>query len=358
MKVVEKIKNTENDEQLIGGQTDENGCLVAAGYSWCELKNKCLRVWEEPCVSEDEQAMIENYLKENISTLSPTKEVLGGKFYITRFLFSEPGIVMVDYEDGHIALEAEVRYSIDEDKVDIIDFSITNDNGYNPEASEILPSEEDSAAIKKIFLDKYNKGDDEVQVVIEQFDDNYARGSVKIAMNKVFGAGGIFLVYKKDGNWVLAFDGNGSISCTEMEGYGFPTDMIFDCYREETIDTSGATGMANPASTYCVEHGGTIEIRNRKNGQYGVCLFEDNRQCEEWALYRSQCPTGGVKITGYDNEAEIYCAITGGQVEGGGTETPMCKRVDGTYCNAQANFDGDCPDPNDPNPNAGNREAE
>lgn len=117
-------------------------------------------------------------------------------------------------------------------------------------------------------------------------------------------------------------------------------------------------GMANPASVNCLEQGGTLEIRQNKLGEYGVCLFEDNRQCEEWALLRGECPVGGLKITGYDNEAEIFCAITGGQVEGVGTDTPMCKRVDGTYCNAQANFDGDCPDPHDPNPSAGNVETE
>lgn len=117
------------------------------------------------------------------------------------------------------------------------------------------------------------------------------------------------------------------------------------------------SALANPASENCVQKGGRLEIRKNKAGEYGVCLFEDNRQCEEWALLRGQCPVGGVKITGYENDAEIYCAITGGQVEGVGTPTPMCKRVDGTYCNAQANLDGDCPDPNDPNPNTGNTEA-
>ncbi len=33
----------------IGGETDSHGCLIAAGYSWCEPKQKCLRIWEEPC---------------------------------------------------------------------------------------------------------------------------------------------------------------------------------------------------------------------------------------------------------------------------------------------------------------------
>jgi hypothetical protein len=36
-------------KNLIGGQRDKHGCLIPAGYSWCESKKKCLRVWEEPC---------------------------------------------------------------------------------------------------------------------------------------------------------------------------------------------------------------------------------------------------------------------------------------------------------------------
>lgn len=36
-------------EPIIGGDKDEHGCLIAAGYSWCEAKQKCLRTWEEPC---------------------------------------------------------------------------------------------------------------------------------------------------------------------------------------------------------------------------------------------------------------------------------------------------------------------
>ena len=43
-----------------------------------------------------------------------------------------------------------------------------------------------------------------------------------------------------------------------------------------------------------------------------MCYFEDNRQCEEWALLRGDCPVGGVKVTGYATPAARYCAITGG----------------------------------------------
>jgi len=122
--------------------------------------------------------------------------------------------------------------------------------------------------------------------------------------------------------------------------------------------TQMSAQIANPASVNCVNLGGNLIIQKHSDGgEYGVCFFEDNRQCEEWALFRGNCPKGGVKITGYQTEAEIFCAITGGQVENLDTETPLCKRIDGTLCNAQANFDGACPDPSDPTPNAGNGEA-
>lgn len=39
--------------EIIGGDKDEHGCLIAAGYSWCEEKQKCLRTWEESCDSID-----------------------------------------------------------------------------------------------------------------------------------------------------------------------------------------------------------------------------------------------------------------------------------------------------------------
>jgi hypothetical protein len=41
--------NNTDQAQIIGGDKDEGGCLIGAGYSWCESKQKCLRVWEEKC---------------------------------------------------------------------------------------------------------------------------------------------------------------------------------------------------------------------------------------------------------------------------------------------------------------------
>lgn len=51
--------------------------------------------------------------------------------------------------------------------------------------------------------------------------------------------------------------------------------------------------LANPASVYCEEQGGKLEIRtDADGGQVGYCLFEDGSECEEWAYYRGECTPG------------------------------------------------------------------
>ncbi len=46
---------------IVGGDKDAHGCIPSAGYSWCEEKQKCLKVWEEDCdVSPDTGAQIAN----------------------------------------------------------------------------------------------------------------------------------------------------------------------------------------------------------------------------------------------------------------------------------------------------------
>ena len=106
--------------------------------------------------------------------------------------------------------------------------------------------------------------------------------------------------------------------------------------------------LANPASENCAAVGGKLSIENRTDGEkYGVCLFEDNRQCEEWALLRGDCPVGGVKVTGYVTEAGRYCAISGGTYaitgsNGASDEQGTCTLKDGTQCNAWDYYNGKC----------------
>lgn len=49
------------------------------------------------------------------------------------------------------------------------------------------------------------------------------------------------------------------------------------------------TQLPNPASVFCVEQGGTLEMRNEEAGTYGVCKFSDGTECDEWKFYRGEC---------------------------------------------------------------------
>jgi putative hemolysin len=52
-------------------------------------------------------------------------------------------------------------------------------------------------------------------------------------------------------------------------------------------------GLPNPASVYCAEHDGRLEIRTAADGgQFGVCVFADSSECEEWAYFRGECAPG------------------------------------------------------------------
>ena len=109
-----------------------------------------------------------------------------------------------------------------------------------------------------------------------------------------------------------------------------------------------AQQIANPASQNCVARGGMLRIESQPGGgQYGVCIFEDNRQCEEWAMLRGACPVGGLRVTGYITAAARYCAITGGRYtvianSGTANEQGACSLPGGKACAAGADYAGTC----------------
>jgi putative hemolysin len=99
--------------------------------------------------------------------------------------------------------------------------------------------------------------------------------------------------------------------------------------------------IGNPASLNCTKVGGTLSIEKRgAGGEYGLCYFEDNRACEEWALMRGECPVGGVKTTGYDTVDQKYCAWVGGKTLAVPNST--CTFKNGKVCTTKAFYDGSC----------------
>lgn len=114
-------------------------------------------------------------------------------------------------------------------------------------------------------------------------------------------------------------------------------------YQEASYapEESGNAALANPASVNCIKQGGELKIEKRGDGgEYGVCNFDDNMSCEEWALMRGECPVGGVKITGFTTKPEIYCAILGGKTRE--VKNAKCTLPNGKICVNNDLYNGRC----------------
>ena len=72
--------------------------------------------------------------------------------------------------------------------------------------------------------------------------------------------------------------------------------VLTACAAVQTGPTDAAN-MANPASVYCVNQGGKLEIKkDAAGGEYGVCVFPDGSTCDEWAYFRGECQPGGSNV--------------------------------------------------------------
>lgn len=108
-----------------------------------------------------------------------------------------------------------------------------------------------------------------------------------------------------------------------------------------TTSNPGVVGLSNPASTNCVEKGGNLVIKTKEDGgQYGLCYFDDNRACEEWAMFRGECPVGGVKTTGYDTVDQMFCAWSGGKTLA--EKDSKCTFSNGKVCATIDFYKGTC----------------
>ena len=62
------------------------------------------------------------------------------------------------------------------------------------------------------------------------------------------------------------------------------------CENNQCKTTIEQAGIANPASVYCEENNGTLEIRtDAKGGQYGICILTNGTECDEWKYFRGGC---------------------------------------------------------------------
>ena len=122
--------------------------------------------------------------------------------------------------------------------------------------------------------------------------------------------------------------------------------VITACAPPPHPTVAAPIGMPNPASVYCTDEGGKLDIRDEAAGQVGYCVFPDGSECEEWAFFRGECmPGGGEDKADMANPASVHCTDQGGKLdirdEAGG-QVGYCIFPDGSECEEWAFFRGEC----------------
>jgi putative hemolysin len=90
-------------------------------------------------------------------------------------------------------------------------------------------------------------------------------------------------------------------SIQKQETVGFLTGPLqnivlqIDLTKIWTYNTG--TTLANPASTYCVNHGGALKMKTGPAGQYGICTFSNGSQCDEWQYFKGECSPTQTSLT-------------------------------------------------------------
>ena len=118
--------------------------------------------------------------------------------------------------------------------------------------------------------------------------------------------------------------------------------------------------LPNPASVYCTQHGGNLQIITAPDGsQSGQCNFPDASSCDEWTYYRGECsphqpsstpnqptftPDQPSNLENMPNPAAGFCEQHGGRnrivTASDGSQSGQCDFPDGSSCDEWAYFNG------------------
>ena len=74
----------------------------------------------------------------------------------------------------------------------------------------------------------------------------------------------------------------------KIRTFGLVALLAIWCLTLAGCNTNENVEMANPASVYCEEQWGTLNLEE------GLCMFSDGSYCEEWSYYRDECQPGEI----------------------------------------------------------------
>jgi hypothetical protein len=92
---------------------------------------------------------IDEYLRTHITELSPAPAVLGGTWYVTSVHHTSPTTLVVQYEDGHIALTADVQYTMTEQGEVVVEAFVVRKHDTEPSAPYANLTETEARTIAK-----------------------------------------------------------------------------------------------------------------------------------------------------------------------------------------------------------------
>lgn len=120
-----------------------------------------------------------------------------------------------------------------------VTLTLTVGNKATPIASPVpvaspspTPSEEDTlkVIIKAALVAKHGQDANSLNITVTKIEGSYASG-----MASATGGGGLWYAARINNNWNLVWDGNGTVSCSDLNPYpSFPTDLISQCWNSIT----------------------------------------------------------------------------------------------------------------------------
>lgn len=102
--------------------------------------------------------------------------------------------------------------------------------------------------------------------------------------------------------------------------------------KEPANQPTAGAALANPASVYCEGLGYELELRTDDTGSYGVCIFPDGSECDEWDFIAGRC-----------GQEHSYCVQQGFVLEAEAeSNIGKCVFTDGSSCMELDYFEGRC----------------
>ena len=122
----EKVNTEETQEPLVGADRDEHGCITSAGFSWSELQQTCVQLWEagvrlNPIEVKEDDSVISAFVLFNkdeskAEIILPNKE---GSVILDKKAENlyEKGEYLYDNKEGALSINGKVAYK-EENKKD------------------------------------------------------------------------------------------------------------------------------------------------------------------------------------------------------------------------------------------------